>query len=121
MPSDTMEAFAQSIVALAPLLLSCLWSLIRIVRGRQVFGSFFLCWVLLIVWHAFFIVALPLMLYSIDKDAGLTLTSWQPEAPYVIAIVFFGWFPAGVTVLLAIFVRDLSRYFSQKPNLSGGV
>ncbi len=60
------------------------------------------------------------MLYHVDKDAGLTLSRWQPEDPYVIAIAFFGWFPAGITVLLAIFVRDLLRYFIRKPKQSSG-
>ena len=109
-----LEAAAQIIVVVGLEWLPCLWAFARIVRGRQVFGSFFLCWASLVIWHLFFIAVLPLSLYAINEKAGRTFSQWVPEGPAVIAVAFVGWIPAGVTVLLGILTRDLTRHFGRE-------
>ena len=43
---------------------------------------------------------------SIDRDLGREVAlHWVPEGPAVVAMVFFGWFYAGILVLLAFLVR----------------
>jgi hypothetical protein len=53
-----------------------------------------------------FSLVIPLVAYQIDRDFGREVaTHWVPEGPAVVAMAFFGWFYAGITVLLALLVR----------------
>ena len=107
-----MEAAAHTLVAIAPLILACLWPFVRIVRGRQVFASFFLCWALLVIWFLLFSIVIPLGVSWVSHRAGENLfRHWMPEAPIVVAMTLCGWFYAGITTVLAILVRDLARHF----------
>lgn len=97
------------LIGLVPFVLAGVWPFACVVRGRSVLGSLFLCWALLIFWHAVLFLVLSALLY---RGLGLDIPEWVPEGPAIfVGAGLFGWFPAAVIV----FVADAVRYFIGKP------
>jgi hypothetical protein len=104
-----LRTIAQIAVAFAPVILAGAIPFIRITRGGRVTSAFFICWGLLIFWVAFFSLGLPIIASGFSRELTHTVSRWVPEGPAVIAMVFFGWFYAGITVLLSVMVVRFRR------------
>lgn len=104
-----MKAVAQIAVAIAPVLLAGVFPFLRVLRGGRLRGAFVMCWGLLILWFFVFSMVIPLVAFQIDRDFGRTVSNWVPEGPGVVAMAFFGWLYAGITVLFALLVRRVFR------------
>lgn len=110
-----MKAFAQIIVAFAPVILAGVFPFVRVLRGGRVWVAFAIGWVSLVAWMFVFCFIIPLVAYQIDPDFAVEVAMhWVPEGPAVVAVTFFGWFYAGIAVLLAMIVRKLVRWFKQR-------
>ncbi len=67
-----------------------------------------------------FAFIIPVVAFQVDRDLGREIAAhWMPEGPAVVAVTFFGWFYAGLTILLALLVRRSIRWRKgekSKPN-----
>lgn len=100
---------ARYIVAFAPWLLACPLPFVRVLQGGSAVRAFFFCWLLLVSWMSVFAIGIPYIAYQVSPDFARSMSSWLPEGPAVVAIVFVGWVYAGPTVLLALFVRRMLK------------
>ena len=115
LPLGVMKAVAQIIVAFAPAILAGAFPFVSVLRGGRVGRAFAIGWVSLIAWLFVFCFIVPLIAYQIDRDLGREVEAhWVPEGPAVVAVTFFGWFYAGIIVLLALLVRRVVRWFGQR-------
>jgi glucan phosphoethanolaminetransferase (alkaline phosphatase superfamily) len=110
-----MKALAQIAVAFMPLILAGVFPFVQVLRGRRVWVAFAHCWVLLVAWMAVFSFFGPVLADQIGKDFGREVaTNWMPEGPGVVAMAFFGWIYAGITVLLALIVKRVIQWSKQR-------
>jgi hypothetical protein len=105
---------AQLAVAFAPLLLTAIPPFIRVLRTGKFLRAFFTCWGLLVFWIAFFSVGIPLISHLIDPAADKWICNWVPDPPGIIGIIFFGWYPAGVIVLIAFLTKRAIHWISTR-------
>ena len=116
-----MKATAQILVAFAPVILAAIFPFLRVLSGKSVWWAFALCWVSLIAWEFAFALIIPLAINAIDRDLGREIfLDWAPEGPCVVAMTFFGWLYAAITVFLAMLVRwirQLLRKTTKHPNV----
>lgn len=104
-----MKVFAQIFVAFAPVLLAGAIPFIRVVRSGSAWRAFFLCRGFLVFWVAFFSLGIPLICSGISRELAHGVSSWVPEGSAIVAIAFFGWFYAGITVLAAGIISGFRR------------
>ena len=103
-----MHTAVYMLIDLAPFVLASWWPFVRVMRGRSVLGSLFLCWGLLIFWHVTLFLVFPMLLY---RGMRCDISDWIPEGPVIFATaIMFGWFPAAATV----FVADWVHHFVSK-------
>lgn len=103
-----MKPALQLLVAFAPVLLAGAWPFRRVSRGAPAGRWFLACWAMLVGWMAFFSLVVPLVASMIDRDLGKVVFTWVPEGPAVIAMLFFGWFYAGLVIGVAVIFRHWS-------------
>jgi hypothetical protein len=99
------------------MIVAAIYPFIRVRRNGRIWSSFFICWGLNVVSAFLFIFCIPLMVYPFDEPLAHKISTSLPDGPAVIEMAFFGWFYAGITVLLALFLKrvgiGISRH--QKP------
>ena len=92
-------------LGLLPVLCAFVIPFISVTRGGSVIKAFFLAWGSILVSLLIFTLAIPLILYKIDHDISHRWSNCFPEPPLIIAMIFFGWFYAGIPVLIAMGFR----------------
>jgi hypothetical protein len=107
-----LKTAAQITVAFAPLFLAGIYPFICVFRKGRLLRPFFLCWALLVFWMFIFCIVVPLVAGQFNRELAHTIEAeWVPEGPAVVAIVFFGWFYAGIVVFLARFAGIMAKGF----------
>ena len=107
-----MKIAAQILVAFSPLLLAVGYPFVAVLRGRDLGNSFLICWVSLVGWQFVFSLVLPIIAVQISRELAHEISFyWVAEPPAVCALLFMGAFPAGVTVLLALLLRQFIHLF----------
>ena len=109
----------RTIVWIAPILIAGIFPLIRVFRGGRLLSSFFICWGLLTFWIFVFDAAAPFVVPRLNPGSAIEWSHPQPPPmwQHLIPGVFFGWFYAAVTILLALFLRFLDARL--RPQISG--
>jgi hypothetical protein len=110
-PASVAERFA---FAFAPFVLSAILPFIRTLRGRRLVSSFFICWGLLVLWNFLFAFGVPVIGDTVGRHLDERLFDWAPEWSAVVKMAYFGWFYAGITVLLSLLVRLVVRWWSKE-------
>jgi hypothetical protein len=108
------RTIAQLAVAFAQLLLTAIPTIIRVLRTGKLLRAFFTCWGLMVFWIAFFSVGIPLISHVIDPAADKWICNWVPDPPGIIGVIFFGWYPAGVIILIALLSKHAIHWISTR-------
>jgi len=109
-----MKTVAQLAVAFAPLFLAATFPFIRTIRTGRYVRYFFICWGSLVAWLFVFSVIVPLVAYQINKGFGAEVIEWVPDPPGVLAVLFIGWLPTAVLILIAALIRSSIQWLKQK-------
>ena len=88
-----------------PVLCAVLVPVANVVRGGSPIKAFFFGWGLILISFVVFTLVIPLVLYKIDENLGHKFASCFPEPSIVVAMIFFGWFYAGIPILIGIGIR----------------
>lgn len=104
-----MRTIAEMTVSFAAAFLAGAIPFMRIIRGGRITSAFFMCWGLLVFWTAFFSLGLPIIAGGFSREVAQSVSRWMPEGRAVVAMLFFGWYYAGITVLLAVGVARFRR------------
>jgi hypothetical protein len=113
-----LNAVAQVLVEFAPLILAGAIPFQRVLRGGGIGRWFLICWISLIAWTFVFSLIIPAIVLQIDHDLKREISGWFPDGTVVAAMLFFGWFYAGITVCLALLVKKAFRSFRQRTELA---
>ena len=109
-----MWTVAHILVGAAPMLLAAADAFIQICGGSSGARAFLRCWGLIVVWFAVFTLLFPLILGAFDRHAARVVCDWVAEPPIIIGMLFFGWFYAGIIVLLAVLARWVRSRFVRR-------
>jgi len=108
------ELIDNLIVFILPVLCGVAVPFVRVVRGGSPLKAFFMGWACLVVSFLFFTVIVPLVFYHFDRDFGRAVSSLFPEPPIVVAMVFLGWFYAGIPILVGIAINLLGKMWQTR-------
>jgi hypothetical protein len=101
------------LVAFAPLVLAGAIPFYHVLRGARPWRWWLFCWLSLIFWMFVFCFVVPLTVGAFSAQFAHEIFNWVPEGPAVAAMLMMGWFPAGVLVTLAAFIRQTSRWLKR--------
>jgi hypothetical protein len=96
-----MRTVAEIALGISPLFLAGVIPFFQVIRGRRAGGPFLLCWALLVFWFAFYSLGVPLIIGEFNRELARRVSHWMPEGSVVMFMMFFGWFYAELTVLIA--------------------
>jgi hypothetical protein len=94
-----------------PFILGLLVPFIIILRGMSLLWGFFLCWGGLVLSYFIFTLIAPLAVGAIDRDVARAVCNIFPEPTFIVGMLAFGWFYAGMTVFVAWVIRRLLVIF----------
>lgn len=77
----------------------------NVVKGGSPVKALLLGWVLILVSFTVFTLVIPLVIYKFDPNLSHMWSAFFPQPAIVVATMFFGWFYAGIPVLIAMGIR----------------
>ena len=110
----------QFLLSSLPVLCAVAVPFINVVRGRSAFKALLLGWVLILVSFAVFTLVIPLILFRVNHDLSHEWSSFYPQPAIVVGMIFFGWFYAGIPVLIGMGIRKCVTSAKTRNHLSGG-